>query len=136
MWYVRDACAPSQIMLPSRLAAASPDTWCMDGSARPACRSACRSRTIRLYASRSSWISSAAVGNAPGETQLTRISLGPSSRAGALVKAAATPMVETYAARSGQPPCMVIEATLTIAPPPSQSLLPSICLAACWAHSQ
>lgn len=50
-------------------------------SGRPRRFSAWWSSTCRRYAFGSSWISSAAVGKAPGETQLTRIPAGPSSPA-------------------------------------------------------
>lgn len=63
------------------------DTTEASSSGRPRRFSAWWSSTCRRYASGSSWISSAAVGKAPGETQLTRISAGPSSLARARVGA-------------------------------------------------
>src|SRR6266498_994825 len=59
------------------------DTTAASSAGVPRRLSACRSSTYWWYAAGSAWISSAAVGNAPGATAFTRIPAGPSSLASA-----------------------------------------------------
>ena len=52
----------------------------------------------------------------PGATQLTRMPLGPSSLASALVRAITAPFVAEYAASQDAPTCPHMLATVTMLP--------------------